>query len=173
MSKRNAKPKPIEHEHDEFAGAGRGLVIRLVPVVIVVAIVCGVVFWVRPELRQRVSASMEESARVSFEWPPAASNTTWLPSHEQRRLTELVEGMVSADPFDQESLGEAHSLLMSQGWFASDLRLERGPDASVLVDATWRTPAAVVRLGEREHLVGVGGELLPLEYDAGQSWPVR
>ena len=28
-------------------------------------------------------------------------------------------------------------------------------------------------LRDREHLVGLGGELLPIEYTAGQSWPVR
>ncbi|MFG0258599.1 MAG: hypothetical protein ACF8GE_11915 [Phycisphaerales bacterium JB043] len=171
MSKRNAKPKPLEEHEHSFEPAG--LVLRLLPLVLLVAIVASLAVWIRPALRDRVGDSFEEPVRVEFAWPMAASNSTWLPRHEQRRLEEMVMGSVGSDPFDQISLEQTHALLMSSGWFDSDLRLRRRPDSLLEVSATWRTPAAVVRVGDREHLVGVGGELLALEYAAGRSWPVR
>jgi len=91
----------------------------------------------------------------------------WLPDAEKRRIITLIERDVSSDPFDVESLRRARSALLATGWFSSVTSVRRGPGGKVVVDATWRSPAAAVRWKGRDYLVSQEATLLPLTFDPG------
>jgi hypothetical protein len=173
MSPRNAKPTPLDEEFEPSGFGSLNMLRRVLPLVILIALFASLALWVQPMLQERVAQSFDAPSSVRFDWPLTSADTTWMPVHEQQRLTDIVSGTVTPDPFDQESLSQTHAILMSSGWFDPDLRINRVPGSVVEVQGTWRTPTAVVRIGDTDHLVGAGGELLPLEYAAGQSWPVR
>lgn len=113
-------------------------------------------------------------ARPRFAWPatPGAQDT-WMPADERERLEQIVLATVSQDPFDGASLDSARQALAQTGWFRSLERVQRLPGGVIEIHGEFRQPAAVVRRGDRDLLVGLEGELLPLEYAAGRSWPLR
>jgi hypothetical protein len=109
-----------------------------------------------------------------FDWPATPGATeTWMPADERQRLEQIVLATVSRDPFDGESLDAARLTLERTGWFESLSRVQRRPGGVIEIDGVFRRPAAVVRRADRDLLVGLEGELLPLEYPAGGSWPLR
>jgi hypothetical protein len=122
-------------------------------------------------LKRQVADLRAASATALFHWP--GETETWLPQEERRRLEEIVAGIVSADPFDVQSLEVAEEVLAESGWFESIDSVRRLPGGQIEVDGEWRYPAAVVRSGGREMLVSRRGSLLPMEYPLGGGWPMR
>jgi len=126
-------------------------------------------------LVERASATRADPlVAPRFDWPttPGAAET-WMPADERQRLEQIVLATVSRDPFDGESLDAARIMLERTGWFASLWRVQRKPGGVIEIEGEFRRPAAVVRRAGRDLLVGLEGELLPLEYPAGGSWPLR
>jgi len=73
MSKRNARPRAIEPVEEDLI-PDRGMLVRVIPLVILGAVVASVAIWVRPALRERVGTSFDEGANVRIDWPIAASS---------------------------------------------------------------------------------------------------
>ncbi|MFG0276017.1 MAG: hypothetical protein ACF8QF_13275 [Phycisphaerales bacterium] len=126
-------------------------------------------------LADRVSETRADPlVQPRFDWPATPGSAgTWMPADERERLEQIVLATVSRDPFDGESLDNARLALQHTGWFETLSGVRRLPGGVVKVDGAFRQPAAVVRTGNRDLLVGLRGELLPLEYRAGASWPLR
>lgn len=124
-------------------------------------------------MKKRVADVRRVPLRLSINWPTVAGDPsrTWLPESARREVTAIAMNRLSSDVFDRASLEGARDALLRSGWFTAihDVRREAGGE--VVVRATWRVPAAVVRWQDKDYLVGAGAELLPLVYDKGGAGP--
>lgn len=129
-------------------------------------------------MESRVGQIKSGPVRVDFNWPPLAGQpaagadgqpNTWLSEPFRRQLTMLAQTVLSEDPFDRSSLERCHVALMESGWFRSIRLIQRSGENTVRIEGEWRTPVAVVRVGELDYLVSGEGERLPVEYQPGAS----
>ncbi len=129
----------------------------------------------RPLLARAVEMQRGEP-RVEIAWPliplpanapPGTLPMTWLDSESRIGLERLVTRQLGDNPLDPRAVAGVHEALVATGWFDESrggVRVERGPDGVVRVDGAWRVPKAAVRVGEVDHLVAAGGELLQPMY---------
>ncbi len=85
-----------------------------------------------------------------------------MPGALQNELVRTATEGLTGDPFDQESLEEAHRRLLATGWFEGIDRVRRRAGGKVEVEGKWRVPVAVVRQEGRDLLVASRGEILRL-----------
>lgn len=158
-------------------------------------IAAGIVLGV-PVLQDRLAQRTHASAvRVDFEWPKLASaqqppqhtsphprpdgtpitTQTWVPTSIQDELMAVAHTAVesASDPFSQKGLRRVAEDLEKTGWFetidAVTRRRDRDGVASIHIAATWRIPAAVVRMGDHDFLVSWKGRVMPVAYPKGGS----
>lgn len=110
--------------------------------------------------------------KVRFDWPAAAGGegATWVPGPVRDELLSraITEVERCDNPFSHASLEAASASLMRTGWFESPPSVVRDGDV-YRIEATWRTPAAVVRQDGVDYLISREGHLLPLAYQRGQA----
>jgi len=106
---------------------------------------------------------------------------SWLPEQFRRSLLAEAQAAVGPDPdpFSIAPLARLSRALKGSGWFDGEPRVERvdpqGQEdepalrASIRVTGTWRRPAALVRVGERDLLIDDRGRRMPVEYPAGRE----
>ncbi|MBL8990510.1 MAG: hypothetical protein JNJ48_02895 [Phycisphaerae bacterium] len=120
----------------------------------------------------KVRESRTEAFRVEFDWPPLAGAqpgpdgqpATWLSVTQREDLTALAMRSLTANPMDHGALRRTGEALLATGWFSAIESVSREPHGVVRIRGQWRIPAAVVRSGDRDHLVSSKGELLPVTY---------
>jgi hypothetical protein len=121
-----------------------------------------------PRMQQRLSARiMAQRLTITIEWPMSAGATeSWLPSVVQDELlaTAYREAERRPDPLSPAALSAIAATLSETGWFQEIRRIHRQSGNTIRIEATWRTPAAVVRRGGVDYLIAEGGELLPIAY---------
>lgn len=145
-------------------------VTALVYLLIVVGLVIG---SARLEAR---AAYMSPEPMLEFRWPLLAAAegqapVSWLGPEFQGYLMEVGLGALGTDTdsLSARDLKNVSEALAREGWFDGPPVVQRLAGGRLEVSGTWRTHAAVVRVGGRDHLVARGGELLPAVYDEGRS----
>lgn len=146
----------------------------IVTVALVCALAIGLLAGQRAlaERAGKVRESQTEAFRVEFDWPPLAGAqpgpdgqpATWLSVTQREDLTGLAMRSLSANPMDHAALQRTGEALLATGWFSTIESVQRAPHGVVRIRGQWRIPAAVVRSGDRDHLVSTKGELLPVTY---------
>ncbi|MFK7883170.1 MAG: hypothetical protein AB8F26_03170 [Phycisphaerales bacterium] len=107
---------------------------------------------------------------VNIVWPRNPDGQTWMPQAERERLAGLMVNAVrGGQALTGEPLAEIGAALLATGWFNGDPSVRWTYDGQIEVEGTWRTPAAAVRNGPREHLIDYHARVLPLDYPVGQS----
>lgn len=89
----------------------------------------------------------------------------WLHGDSLDSLTRAVQQSIGEDPLQRNDLVRAHEALMASGWFDSVVQVRRAAPDRVEVTGVFVEPAALIRVGDRDHLLDDQGRLLP------QSWP--
>jgi hypothetical protein len=127
-------------------------------------------------LLAKASEMSKAPPRVEIAWPliplpanapPGTLPMTWLDSESRIGLERLVSRQLGENPFDARAIAGVHDALMATGWFdeaSGGASVVRGEDGIVRVDGAWRSPTAAVRVGDCDHLVARGGELLQPTY---------
>ena len=127
-------------------------------------------------LMAMASEMRKSPPRVEIAWPlmplpvgspPGMLPMTWLDSESRLGLERLVSLQLGENPLDQRAVAGTQEALLATGWFDSSrggVRVVRGDDGVVRVNGAWRLPKAAVRVGESDHLVAAGGELLQPTY---------
>jgi hypothetical protein len=116
-----------------------------------------------PLSRERTASTVGPTVRF-------ASDPSWLPSDERARIEiSIAAELAGASAFDAAALESAAEAASRTGWFTGPVRLLRTSLDEVLVETPLRVPRAAVRSQGRDHLVDLGGVLLPLSWRAGQA----
>ena len=84
----------------------------------------------------------------------------WVPAGQKAQLCQAVAQQLSRDPLDRHNIDCAQQVLVQCPWIESVQRVERSGD-NVVVEAQFRRPGALVRVGDGYRLVDVQGVLLP------------
>lgn len=122
-----------------------------------------VILWFagkRP-LQSYVAAQRADPLIVDIAWPNVNGVST-VPDAVRRDLEQLVRENVLMNPFDRDGLAFAQRALEISGWVEHVERIERLPKGMLEVRATWRSPVAVVRVGQNEHVVAPDASVLYL-----------
>ncbi len=70
---------------------------------------------------------------------------------------------------DRDGLVRAHAQAESSGWFERVERIQRLPDGTIRLEGSMVTPFAVIRWGEKDHLVDADGRLLDWAFAPGSA----
>lgn len=117
-----------------------------------------------------VSRLTPGSPVVTVAWPRDSAGKVWMPNAERERLaTMMVHAAEGGRALSREPLEDIGAVLSSTGWFEGTPTVRWTHDATIQARGRWRTPVAVVRLGEMEYLIDHDAQVLPLNYPAGQS----
>lgn len=100
-----------------------------------------------------------------------ASRDTWLHPAFQAELLDLAQHNldIARSTFSQDPLRRVGESLAKSGWFDGPPRITRQWGGGIVIDGSWRTPAAVVRHGEKDLVVSWDGRLMPPVYEPGAT----
>ena len=116
-----------------------------------------------PTLRASVTASSTPD-RVAVEF---ASLPAWVNGDLLAMLDVTTRRPLDGRVFDRGELMSAHRALLDTGWFVEVDQVRRVRPDLVTVQATFVTPAAVIRDADGDHLVDPRGRLLPRTFPPG------
>jgi len=129
----------------------------------------GLAAWGVPRLvesaERRTLERLDGPLTVSFSHVPA-----WLDGAIAREIAADAEfALVEADgsPFNREPLATVHRHLERSGWFVRVDQVRRASADRIEADVEFRRPFALVRWEGADHLVGAGGERIPLAFTEG------
>lgn len=107
---------------------------------------------------------------VQINWPTLSDGTVWMPHLEQQNIHQsIVRSIAGGSALSSEPLREAVMTLQNSGWVEGIPEARWTSDGTIIIDAQWRIPGAVVRVGQREVLIDWNRRVLPLDYAIGQS----
>jgi hypothetical protein len=107
---------------------------------------------------------------IQINWGTDSSNHIWMPISERDRIERLVQSSVSSTKaLSWQPLHNASKALASTGWVNAAPEARWTDDGTIIIEANWRIPAAVVRRGERDYLIDFEANVLPLDYPHDQS----
>ncbi len=172
MAKGRRKSKASE---SKATIAWRAVASRASTVAFLVVIGALALAWIfgQDALKRRVADARAQPITLQIRWPSVSGDRgrTWMPESVRREIEQTLLSRISPDVFDRASLEEARAALLRTGWFERVDAVRRLEGNSIEVVGEWRTPLAVVRLGQTDHVVGTGGALLPLAYRPGGAGP--
>lgn len=116
-----------------------------------------------PKLEARAAeAAWVEDVTIEF-----ANLPVWVNGDLLAMLDLTTRHQIGGDPFRRGDLTAARTALLNTGWFDAVHQVRRRRADEVVVEATFVTPAAVVRDDEGDHLVDPSGRLLPRTFPHG------
>ncbi len=143
-------------------------------VFVFVGLILAVLIWVPSMEASLASRAAAGPLKVAFAWPAAGNakspTDTWVPPPVRDELTARAVSELerNANPYSAVGLRAVSESLLSTGWFESAPQVRRRGETCE-VNATWRTPAAVVRRDGVDYLISQAGHLLPVAYQRGQA----
>lgn len=123
-----------------------------------------------PKLRAYAEskATIDPAAvRITFSHAPA-----WMPAETLQSLADAShQAMANASPLETEALQRVHQELLASGWFTRVEQVRRIATDEISVTAEFRTPYAMVRWNDEDHLIDQQGRRLPLSYTGDGARP--
>jgi len=130
----------------------------------------------RAEAAERLSVEDAEEVEIAIDWPlidpEDPQRGTWLTPGQRASILETARSAAArhgGDALDPSGLRDVVTELAASGWFVGMPVAKRDGEGRIAIEAEWRTPAAVVRVGGVDHLVSWGVMPMPVRYDAGAS----
>ncbi|MBO6512736.1 MAG: hypothetical protein JJ974_02075 [Phycisphaerales bacterium] len=107
---------------------------------------------------------------IQINWGQGESGYIWMPISERARINnKLAPALQGSDTLSWHPLYQASRALADTGWVNGDPVARWTDDGSIIIDADWRVPAAVVRDNGRDYLIDFNANVLPLDYAPDQS----
>ncbi len=127
-------------------------------------IVAALALGVRP-LETRAAAVIDRGPpTITIAWPVARPGEgTWLPLPIQEQLTVLATDAAgsSADCLSAEQLRRIALAMEQCGWYSQTPRVSRRANNEIVVDGSWRIPAANVVFKGGRYLISWDGKPMP------------
>lgn len=121
---------------------------------------------------ESVGAPSQQLGEIRFIWPVAAgAKQTWLHGAFQQELSEVAHHHLDTAraAFSADPLRRVSDALAESGWFDGPPRVTRQWGGGIVIDGSWRTPAAVVRCNDKDLVVSWDGRLMPPVYEPGAT----
>ena len=107
---------------------------------------------------------------IEINWGRGDSDYIWMPIAERMRIHAKVQAALSGTkPLSWHPLYQASKALADTGWVNGQPTAHWTDNGSIIIDADWRIPAAVVRKADRDYLIDYDANVLPLDYAHDQS----
>jgi hypothetical protein len=123
-------------------------------------------------LEERAAAALDRGeTAVRIEWPVAAGGTgTWMPRASSEQLLAVAKEAAgsSLDSLSADQVVRVATAMAESGWFVGTPRVARVAGGEIVVDGTWRIPAANVRHQGSEYLISWDGSPMPPGVQAGK-----
>ena len=145
---------------------------------IVLGIGAAVILGHEPLERRASTMAQSRTVRLLVDWPALArpkdapapktlDEATWMPKQfREQVMARAMDAMSKCpDPLGPEAIAAVGQSMVDSGWFATVPNVSREGADVIRVTGTWRTPAAVVRVGDKEIAVGWDAKPLPVVYD--------
>jgi len=171
MAKKKTKRKTTTKKRDpELAERNKRIAIGASLAVLSGAVFVGGAMGVGELDRVAADAIVSGTPEISINWPTLSDGTVWLPQAEQNNLhTAMMRSIKGGKALSSEPLQEAVRTLQLSGWVDGTPVARWTSDGYIDIDAVWRVPCAVVRVGTREMLIDWNRRVLPLDYAIDQS----
>lgn len=124
--------------------------------------------------KPKTNGKQEPAISKTAMTPPSQAlipEKSWLPEQFQEEL--LTVGMralgTAPDPLSREPLDRLGTAMAESGWFSGTPTIERHESGKIVVHGTWRVPAAVVRIDDKDHLLSWDGKPMPVTYEQSLS----
>ncbi len=169
MAKKSTKRKSSKRDPERLERNKRIAIVTSIVVlggVVFVGGAMGIGELDRAAARTIVPASPE----VVISWDTLSDGSIWMPRQEQERLALGVARAVRGGrALSSEPLKEAVLTMQGSGWVRGTPEARWTSDGQIIIDASWRIPAAAVRVGNREFIVDWDRYVLPLDYAFDES----
>lgn len=107
---------------------------------------------------------------IEINWGQGDSGYIWMPIAERMRIHAKVQSaLTGTKPLSWHPLYQASKTLADTGWVNGEPIARWTENGSIIIDADWRVPAAVVRKNDRDYLIDYDANVLPLDYAHDQS----
>lgn len=169
MAKKNSKRKSTKRDPERTERNKR------VAIVSSVIILGGVVFvgagmGIGELDRAAARSIVEGNPEVVIRWDTLSDGSVWMPREEQGRLNLTVARAVQGGrALSSEPLKEAVLAMQGSGWVKGTPQAHWTSDGQIVIEASWRIPAAAVRVGNREVIIDWDRHVLPLDYAINES----
>lgn len=147
-------------------------------VAIVLGLLVMVIFGHQPLEHRAGEIAQQRNIRLLVDWPALArpdnapppktlDEATWMPKQFREQIIARAAAAMktSTDPFGPQAITAIGEAMLDTGWFASTPKVSRDAPDVIRITGTWRTPAAVVRVGDKEIAVGWDARPLPIVYE--------
>ena len=169
MAKKKTKRKTTKRD-PETAERNKRIAIGTALIVLTGAVFVGGAMGVGELDRAAAQSIVPGTPEVQINWAVLSDGTVWMPMHEQERISLAIGRAVKGGlALSSEPLREAVLELQKSGWVDGVPQAHWTSDGTIVLDASWRVPAAVVRVGNRDVLIDWDRHVLPLDYAIGQS----
>ena len=123
-------------------------------------------------LEHRAAVALDRGEpEVTIVWPVAAGGEgTWMPRASTEQLMAVAKEAAgsSLDALGAEQVQRIATAMAESGWFVGTPRVARRAGGEIVVDGTWRIPAANVRHQGSEYLISWDGSPMPPGVQAGK-----
>ena len=152
-----------------------GYLVTIITIVLLLGAGAGLLLGINP-LELRAAQTLDEQAQITIVWPELSRKegqpaSTWLPRQFQEELL-VTAGHAWTDAAAKGPRGRLDAVaqaLERSGWFVGSPRARRETGSRVVVEGTWRVPAAVVRHENKDYLISWTGLPMPAQYEVGAA----
>jgi len=169
MAKKSTKRKSSKRDPERFERNKRIAIVSSI-VVLGGAVFIGGAMGVAELDRAAAQAIVPHSPEAVINWDTLSDGTVWMPRKEQERLgLGVARAVRGGRALSSEPLKEAVLTMQSSGWVRGTPQAHWTSEGQIIIDASWRIPAAAVRVGNREVIIDWDRHVLPLDYAFNES----
>lgn len=169
MAKKSTKRKSTKRD-PERSERNRRIAIASSIVILGGAVCIGAAMGIGELDRAAARSIVPASPEVAINWDTLSDGSVWMPRKEQERLgLGVARAVRGGRALSSEPLKEAVLTMQSSGWVRGTPQAHWTSDGQIVIDASWRIPAAAVRVGNREVIIDWDRYVLPLDYAFNES----
>jgi len=169
MAKKSTKRKS-NARNSEHSDRNRRIAIGTSLIVLAGAVFVAGAMGISELDRAAASTIVSGTPEVVIKWDTLSDGSVWMPREEQQRLNLAITRSVQGGrALSSEPLKEAVLTLQASGWVRGVPEARWTSDGQIVIEAAWRVPAGVVRVGNREIVIDWDRHVLPLDYAINES----
>jgi len=170
MARKKSSKKKSSKRDPERAARNKRIAVVSAVVLGGSAVFVGTAMGVGELDRQAAAFIVSTNPQISVDWPINQQGSIWMPIGERERIELLLSRAVQGGrALTRAPLEEAGLALVNTGWIEGTPTVRWTSDGRITIEAGWRIPAAVVRVGTREIVIDWDRHVLPLDYAIGES----